>query len=180
MTPSHTIRLLTPSDALAYTQLRRESLIDSPWAFIRSPDDDPRCNEELMAKSLSATRGYSIAGAFADDSRLVGATGIMQIDVIKAAHHAFIWGVYVSPDHRRFGLARKLMTAAIDAAKSWPPAPPLPKVEIITLSVSERSTVAQQLYASLGFTVWGTEPDAVRLPGHPAGYAEHHMLLRLH
>lgn len=178
-TSSHTIRLLTPADAPAYTQLRREMLADSPWAFIRSPDDDPRCNEAVMADSLAKPEGYAIAGAFADDSRLVGAVGVMRIEPIKAAHHAYIWGVYITPTYRGSGLSRKLMTAAIDAARSWPANPPLPPIASISLSVSERSTSAQALYRSLGFVTWGTEPDAVRLPGQTTGYAEHHMVLKL-
>jgi RimJ/RimL family protein N-acetyltransferase len=180
--PPDTVRLLTPADAVAYTVLRREMLADAPWAFLRSPEDDPGCNATGLATSLARPAGYAIAGAFAHDQpqpRLVAVAGVHRAEPLKAAHRATIFGVYVSPANRGTGLGRAVVAAAIEAARSWPAAPPIPKVDLVTLSVSERSSTAQQLYLKMGFKPWGTEPDAVRIPGHPRGYAETHMQLKL-
>ena len=175
--PTHTIRLLTPDDANAYTILRREMLADSPWAFLRSPQDDPGCNAAGLMTSLSKPTGFAIAAAFAHDQPTtpVAVAGIVRSEPIKAAHRALIWGVYTSPTHRGHGLARSIIAAAIEAARAWPVTP---RVDCFTLSVSEKSTAAYGLYLSMGFVPWGTEPDAVRLGDGKPGYAEVHMQLR--
>lgn len=51
----------------------------------------------------------------------------------------------------------------------------MPGVTTIQLACSENSTAAAALYRSLGFTQWGTEPDAIRIGGK--SYNELHMSL---
>lgn len=177
--PPDTVRLLTPDDALAYTHLRREMLADSPWAFTRSPEDDPGCNAQGLAASLARPSGYAIAGAFAHGhgpQQLVAVAGIIRNDSPKTAHRANVWGVYVSPHKRKAGLARAVITTAINTAFDWPAEPFPNRVDTVTLSVSENSPAALALYLSLGFTPWGTQPDAVRI--NTATYAETHMIYK--
>lgn len=166
------LRLLTPEDASAYAQLRREMLLDSPWAFLRSADDDFAVRPEGIAERLREPENV-IAAALdgATAPRLLASAGLVRPQTKKTMHRAFIWGVYVTPSARGRGLGRSVMELAINTARSWP------GLECITLSVSERQPAARALYESLGFTVWGTEPDAIRIEGERS--AEHHMHLQL-
>ncbi|MDP1661947.1 MAG: GNAT family N-acetyltransferase [Phycisphaerales bacterium] len=171
----HTIRILTPSDAVAYTVLRREMLFNSPWAFLRSPDDDPGCNAVGLAASMSRpSGGFSIAGGFTVENELVAVAGIRREEPVKSAHRATLWGVYVTPSHRVRGLGRSVVDAAVEAARNWLV---VPRIESVGLSVSEKSLAASALYAKMGFVPWGAEPDAVRVDGQ--SLAETHMYLRL-
>jgi len=176
---SYTIRLLARGDALAYTALRREMLNDSPWAYYRSPQEDPGCKAELVENELSTVDRYAIAGAFTNDaaSRLVAAAGILRSGSQKTAHRATVWGVYTSPPHRGRGLGRAVVSAAIDCALAWRRGPGSPAIEAVTLGVSERSTAARALYTAMGFVAWGAEPDAVRIGTER--YAETHMHMDL-
>ncbi|MFT3685801.1 MAG: GNAT family protein [Phycisphaerales bacterium] len=173
MTAAPTVRLLTPADAHAYTNIRREMLADSPWAFSRTPSDDPGCNPEGLAESLSKTSGFAIAAGVDAAGRLVGVAGVSRNDSPKLSHRAILWGVYVSPTYRGRGLSREVVSAAVDAAFSWPMDGSGEPFSIVNLSVSEFATTARALYQSLGFVAWGTQPDALRTGGR--SYAETHM-----
>lgn len=167
-----TPRALTPADSHAYFALRQAALVDSPWAFTGSPSDDIASDPEAVA-SLLAQKEQSILAIDddADPARLVASAGVMRQQRLKTRHRALIWGVYCDPSVRGRGCGRAVVQAAIETARSWP------GVEIVTLSVSANATAAKSLYESLGFTLWGTEPDAIRVGGR--SYDEFHMTLRL-
>ena len=63
------------------------------------------------------------------------------------------------------------MQHAIDIARAWP------GVEVINLAVLDLSIPARELYKSLGFNHWGTEPDSIRYQGQPI--PSHHLILNL-
>lgn len=168
------IRPLTPADANSYSALRHEMLADAPWAFAGSgPVDDPPCDPAHVRTQL-ANPEHVIVGAW-DGARLVGGAGVLRNTKVKFRHVAFIWGVYVTPTCRGQGLSRRIMIAAIDTARAWQ------GVAVVRLGVSARSLHAKALYESLGFVVWGVEPDCMRLPGREdaRGANEFHLSLAL-
>jgi ribosomal protein S18 acetylase RimI-like enzyme len=163
-------RLLTPADANRYVELRREMLLEAPWAFMATPDHDLGCDALAVASALGEAENLIVA---VDDEagRLLAAAGVIRSRREKTRHRATIWGVYTTPAHRRRGLAGEVTRAAIEAARAWP------GVTLIGLSVSERAAEAQRLYAQLGFRTWGVEPEALCVDGR--AYAEHHMALSI-
>ncbi len=163
------IRLLTPSDAPAFAELRRLMLRESPWAFSSSPETDRASDPEFVAARF-ASASQAIAGAF-DDDRLLSAALLVRDDAPKRVHIANIYSVYTHPDARRRGLCRAVCSLLLETVRSWS------GVEVVQISVSERAAEARALYESLGFTIWGVEPDALRIGG--VSLAERHMLLRL-
>jgi len=170
------IRPLTPADAPAYAALRRRMLIDTPWAFGGSPDNDFGIDAEHVAQQLNQPF-YAILAAHAPDTpdTLVASVGLLRATRPKHRHIAEIWGVFVEPDHRNRGLATRLMRRAIALAREWStPADPL---DALSLAVSARTPDARTLYEHLGFTAWGREPDATRIDGESAD--EIHMRLDL-
>ncbi len=54
------IRILTPSDAGELFRLRRSSLLDSPLAFLASPEDDLASSEAAVRELLEPRRGTSM------------------------------------------------------------------------------------------------------------------------
>lgn len=166
------VRSLTPDEATLYVPLRREMLADAPWAFLADPDDDRGSSVEHVRESLRG-RDYGIAGAFDGAGRLVACAGVVRERMRKRHHVATVWGVYATPAARGRGLGRAVVSHALTIARGF--APP---VQWAQLSVSARSPTARAVYESLGFTAWGTEPDALRLDDGSVA-DEMHMALRL-
>lgn len=168
-----TIRSLTPADAESYVALRREMLLDAPWAFGASPGQDRGSDLEGVRSQLADTAEYAIVGAMQNvTGPLLAAAGIMRDRAHKRRHTATIWGVYVTPAARGQGLGKAVVNAAIGVARAWH------GVARVQLSASENSRAARLLYQSVGFTNWGIEPDCIRLDDGRS-FAEHHMSLHL-
>jgi len=193
MSPQDTLTLvdafapvrLRSRDADRYARLRLRMLLDAPWAFGASPEDDKGLDVAHLTKAL-AEDGYAIfameapaptgawanaAGETREESELIAAAGILRARSAKFAHRSSIWGVFVEPAHRGKGLGQAVVAAAIVLARSWP------GVDYIDLGASERAPEAQCLYESLGFRAWGREPEATEIGGRR--YDEIHMTLRL-
>ncbi len=162
-------QLLKPVHAEIYVALRREMLIDSPWSFGAHATQDKASDIDHIRNSLSLPY-YAICGII-ENNRAIAVTGVRREEAVKRRHIASVWGVYVTPEFRRKGLARAVVSHAIATARTWP------DLESLHLSVSENSPKAQQLYESLGFRVWGNEPNALQVNG--ISYAEIHMHLPL-
>lgn len=163
------VRLLTEADAEAYFELRRASLLDTPLAFASSPEDDVASSADAIREQLRSGSGPAIFGAFRPG--LVGAVGLGRDRHVKAAHKAYLWGMYVMPAFRREGIGAELLQAALRHARS------MEGVAWVHLSVSSTAPAARRLYERAGFATWGTEPEALRYAGQAAD--EHHMALRL-
>lgn len=163
------IRLLTPEDAECYVEHRRRALRDEPLAFTASPEDDVASSVDAVRDLLARTPDSVVFGAFSET--LVGSVGIYRDQHLKAGHKAHIWGMYVEPPSRRYGIARALLEAAVGYARA------LGGVSLVHLSVSETARAAKGLYTGFGFRVWGSEPDSLRYDGQSA--AEDHMVLVL-
>lgn len=168
------IRRFNAADVPAYLSIRREMLLNAPWAFGSSPEDDrgldPRAVQERVESAESA-----IIGAFdregGSPEGLCAVAGVGREPKRKARHLATIVGVYTRTACRGQGLGRRVVTAAIDLARAWS------GVDLVQLAVSEHAPEARRLYERLGFVAWGVEPEALRLDGR--AYAEIHMKLRL-
>ncbi|MHB0875191.1 MAG: GNAT family N-acetyltransferase [Anaerolineae bacterium] len=166
------IRLLTVDDAQAFRDMRLEALLDSPEAFGWSYEEFLQRPMNAIVQQLADATGEGdcILGAF-DGKDLVGITGCYRRAGLKERHKGYIWGVYVSPQARRRGIARQLMTEALSRARRWP------GVEQVHLTVVANNTDARSLYVSLGFTSYGIEPHALKIDGRY--YDEEMMVLAL-
>lgn len=161
------IRALVPADADVYMKLRRQALAESPLAFAASPKDDRAASRASVCDLLNKAPDAVTFGAFTP--QLIGAVGLYRDGHRKAAHKAHIWGMYVAPPYRGRHLGRRLLTVALDHART------LAGIRQVQLAVSEAAPEARKLYESCGFTCWGTEPDALQYQGRYV--AEYHMVL---
>ncbi len=90
-----------------------------------------------------------------DGNTVVGYLGCHHI-----ADEGFIANVAVHPSHRRRGIARELVAAAIEQGSS---------LSRLTLEVRESNTAAIALYRSLGFVKDGVRPRFYTHPTEDAG-----------
>lgn len=165
------IRRLQPDDAERLCHLRRQALLDEPFAFLASPEDDRASAHDSVRELLdSSSNGSSVFGAF-DGDELVGMVGLTRDRPVKAAHRACVWGVYVDSRRRKRGVGAWLLAAILDHARQ------MDGVTCVYLSVSEKTPGARRLYESAGFTVWGLEPDAMRYREESA--REYHLAMEL-
>ena len=161
------VRRLGDADADAYFELRREALVEAPLALTASPESDLFASADDVREYLRRENGSVIFGAFTPT--LDGSVGLLRPKHRKSWHKLTLWGMYVRAAARRHGVAAALLESAIVHARS------LPDVSWIQLAVGMPD--AQRLYERFGFTVWGTEPDALR--HGEVSIAEHHMALRI-
>jgi ribosomal protein S18 acetylase RimI-like enzyme len=165
----HVIRELRDGDVEAYVKLRREALVDSPLAFVASPADDLFSSPQAVCEELRRGPEGVIIGAFRPG--LVGAVGLYRDRLLKSSHKAHLWGLYVTPDHRRRGIASDLLDAVLRHASR------LRGVSWIHLKVSAATPGAQRLYERAGFRVWGAEPAGACYEGQTV--VDYHMALCL-
>lgn len=164
-----TIRTLTESDIDAFHALRLQATVDTPYGIVPTHEEEARWTREDNIARVRETDQQAVFGAF-DGAALIGIVGWRREARRKLAHKSLIWGVFVKPEYRRTGVARRLMERAIEHARAS-------GVAQVHLSVGARNPRAQTLYRSLGFTVYGTEPRSLYIDGE--FFDEELMILRL-
>jgi RimJ/RimL family protein N-acetyltransferase len=163
------IRQLESNDVPELLGLLQEAVIEEPFAFVTSPEDDFVSSIEAVREHLARTPNAVVFGAFERD--LVGMLWFTREQRAKLSHKAMIWRTYVRKDSRGRGIAGKLLQAAIDHART------LQGLGAISLCVSDKSPGARKLYERYGFRAWGIERDSFRCDGESA--ALHYMTLQL-
>ncbi|MCU1016775.1 GNAT family N-acetyltransferase [Stenotrophomonas geniculata] len=131
------IRQLSAEDAEILWQARLQALCESPAAFLSTLAEAQNDSAEVMRAQL-ADPGTRYFGA-SIDGMLAGFLRYVRPMRMARRHTAEVHSVHVGAGHRGQGIARQLLLAAFAAARA--------------------------LYESLGFSVVGTEPRAVKRAG---------------
>jgi ribosomal protein S18 acetylase RimI-like enzyme len=165
------IRILTENDAADFWSLRLEGLETDSEAFFESAEEFRAVPIETVIARLRApgTDNFTV-GAF-ENGKLIGVAGFAREQRVKAQHKGRVWGMYVTASARGKGVGRALLEALIRTART------LDGLEQIVLSVTEGQAAARALYRSLGFEVYGCEPNSLHDCGR--SLSEDYMVLRL-
>ena len=163
------IRPLTAADAAAFRALRLQAVADAPSAVAPTHDEEAARTIADTEARIRQTDAQVIFGAFAG-TELVAIAGLRREPLAQLRHKAVLWGVFVSPAHRRSGLARELFAHVRGHAREQ-------GVLQIQLCVNADNVRARNLYLSLGFAAFGREPRALRVGDR--FFDEEHMVLRL-
>jgi ribosomal protein S18 acetylase RimI-like enzyme len=167
---SHSIRMrmLNSIDAAAYREVRVKALRTHPPAFGSLPEDEPDLAK--TAERLVPCDDRCFFGAFFDE-QLLGIIRLSSYDAPNEKHRMYLGGLYVLPAFRRLGCGRALVQQALHRATNTP------GVRRINLTVVTQQTAAIDLYRSIGFQIYGTEPETFSRDGY--FYDEHLMTLDL-
>jgi RimJ/RimL family protein N-acetyltransferase len=147
------IRQLTPADAAAYRAIRLAGLKQNPEAFGSTFETE---FAKPLAWFFSRLSESTVFGAFYD-REILGVAGFAARTTEKEAHMGLLWGMYVRPEARWTGVARRLVEAVIDFAR--------PRVEVLQLSVVVGNERARRLYTNLGFVEYGIERNSLKHNG---------------
>jgi ribosomal protein S18 acetylase RimI-like enzyme len=165
------IRFLSSDDAAEYSRLRLEMLEGEPQAFSSSAEEHRSLSIDDVRKRIGSVEDEQfIVGAF-EGARLVGAVGFYREKGRKTHHKGRIWGVYVAPEERGAGLARRMLETLLKRVSTFS------GLEQVLLSVAATQAAALHVYESLGFERWGCEPRGLRIGDQYID--EHYMILRL-
>lgn len=163
------IRPIKPEETSQYCELRCEALSHNAETFGGTLEEFIQTPYYKGEQQLEITEHNYILGAYERQTgKLVGMVGFRRESRIKMRHKSFIWGMYVSPHHRRQGLGRKLVDEVLKRAKH------LSGLEQVRLFVVTINQEARQLYLSLGFLVYGYEKNALSYLGKH--YDEEYMV----
>jgi ribosomal protein S18 acetylase RimI-like enzyme len=150
--------MLGPEDAEMFRALRLQGLRDHPEAFGASYEDEEalpiRAWEERLHPARRMERAYF--GAFSG-GRLMGMIGFYRHQGRKMAHKAAIVAMYVAPEFRKQGVAKRLIAAVIGHVQEHKIA------EQLHLAVVAGNQSAISLYEQLGFVAYGKEPRALKI-----------------
>ena len=163
------VRTLQPEDSVEYQALRLRGLTESPTAFASSHEEEVSTPLAEIARRLQPKASGTIFGAFAE-GKLADLAGLERESMTKLSHKAYLWGMYVSPEHRRSRLGSLLLEQVLPYA--WRSL----GVAQVNLGVHTENASAIALYRRYGFVVWGTEFGALVVAGKPQD--EHHMVCR--
>jgi ribosomal protein S18 acetylase RimI-like enzyme len=153
-----TIRQLTPDDAESFREVRLRALRDHPEAFATAYEDRVDAPIERFARALQPVPGENFTlGAFLE-GRLLGTAVCFRNVGIKVRHRADIGAMYVTPEARGRGIARRLLEETIRKAPIE-----MPEVEDIVLAVTVGNETARHLYLSLGFESIRIDPRFIRV-----------------
>ncbi|MBV8665528.1 MAG: GNAT family N-acetyltransferase [Burkholderiaceae bacterium] len=168
-TKNFDIRPLNACDAAAFKEIRLQAISDSPSATWSTYGEEVKRTTQEVEARIQRTETQVVFGAFID-TKLVGIAGLRREPLEQIRHKAVLWGVFVVPDQRREGLARKLFSRVLTCAREE-------GVLQIQLCVNVENTKARNLYLSLGFKPFGLEPRSMRVGDKY--FDEEHMALRL-
>lgn len=154
---------ITEDDWRLLRAVRLRALQDAPKAFTSNYDDEAGHDEQRWRERL---RGSLWLLAFQDQSAQppVGVIAATR-EPLAPAGEPFISSLWVDPEHRRHGIARELIEAAVDLVAARGAA-------AVSLWVLDDNDVAHRLYAAAGFVPAGDRQLA------PGSWNMHEQRLR--
>ena len=160
------IRKLNLEDLQSYKRIRLDLLRNEEESFGSSFEEESKFEDQMWINRLSKLTIIAY-GAFSQNTLIGIALGVLNPRK-KMKHSATINSVYVTPNERGKGIARKLLETLISALEAK-------NIEIMKLSVVTTNKNATKLYKSLGFTIYGTEEGSIKTNNK---YIDQYLMIR--
>ncbi|WP_419420684.1 N-acetyltransferase family protein [Legionella sp. D16C41] len=159
------IELIKNKDWKQFRTLRLEALLSNPEAFGSSFEEEVNLSDKEFEINFNKS---TIFGAF-EEKDLIGCVGFFIYSFLKMKHKGAVFSMYTKPEYRNLGVGNALLQYVIAYAKD--------KVMQLHLTVVTTNRAAIELYQKNGFTIYGTEPRALKV--NDQFYDEHLMVLNL-
>lgn len=147
------VRRLSPSDAVAYRDLRLAGLQAHPEAFGASWKEEAAHPLAWFEDRLD--RNVIFGGEQVAAATLRGVVGFYVPDGAKQQHKGMLWGMFIQPEARGTGLGLSLVTRVLEHARQT--------VEEVRLTVVATKAAAIRLYEHAGFERYGLEQRALKI-----------------
>jgi ribosomal protein S18 acetylase RimI-like enzyme len=151
-----TVARVLPQDSEVLRQLRISFVENAPTAILGDPGymrKLPARAWQSLARHLAASDSQAAFLAWADGI----AVGLVQVSYREHTCEAEVTHLWVCREHRRKGVARELLSTAVEFAATHEP-------RAVTLWVSAGNSQAESLYRNAGFCYTGKsrpfEPDS--------------------
>ena len=146
------LRIITTEDVDLYRSIRLRALQADPDAFGSDYEREVAFDEETWVSRMTSFKDnpgvifveIPDIPSMAETSDGSVAAAVTGVGLLDDPTKALIWGMWVAPEVRRTGTARRLIDAALEWASSR-------SVEIVELDVMQTNTGAIALYESIGF-----------------------------
>jgi GNAT superfamily N-acetyltransferase len=146
------VRSVQRNEASEIRALRLRAMADAPFAFssslAREVGRPPEFWDELARKSEESTSWATFVAV--EDDVWVGMAGVFIAPDDPECGQ--VWGTWVDPGVRRGGIGRQLMAAI----RAWATTHGLERLQL-SVSTSDRSGPARDLYETLGFRRTGDQ-----------------------
>ena len=152
------IRPLTEPDLRSYRALRMQALTECPTAFGATPRTEQALEDAQILHRFGGGPGQIMWGGFDDDGALCATPGMYRDTGEKTAHKGHLFAIYVSPQARDQGLARRLLEVTIAHASAL-------NLRQLMLGCNASNRNALRLYEQAGFQSYGLEPAALSVDG---------------
>jgi ribosomal protein S18 acetylase RimI-like enzyme len=159
------IERVLEADWEAWRDVRLEAVQLHPEAFGGSFEEEKERSEEDWRRGLRQVTAL----AYRETGTILGIAVYAQSSAIKMRHRANLFSMYVRPHARGRGAGGALVKAVLNVAKG--------KALQVHCNVVTSNDRARRLYERHGFSVYGTEPRALKVGDR--FYDEHLMICRL-
>ena len=165
------IKKLSPSDAVAFLDIRLIALRESPDSFIIDiSEEEKETAQSILPRIYDENQPSEIfvIGAF-EQGQLIGTSAFERETRYKLRHKGTLWGVFILPNYRKRGIARILVQKTIDTAKEI--------FELNQINIEVSGEFQRKFYESLGFVLWGVEKNGTKTDENYLTWT--HMVLNL-
>ena len=159
------IERVQEADWKAWRDVRLEAVRLHPEAFGGAFEEEKERSEDDWRRGLRQVTAL----AYRETAAIFGIVVYAQISAMKMRHRANLFSGYVRPHARGRGTGDALVKAALKEAKG--------KALQVHCTVVTSNDRARRLYERHGFSVYGTEPRALKVGDR--FYDEHLMICRL-
>ncbi|MEI6730371.1 MAG: GNAT family N-acetyltransferase [Pseudomonadota bacterium] len=159
-----TIRILEQHEFAIWKAIRIESVKENPECFGGSYDEWILKEDAFWQKEI---KNSTVFVCF-DGDKAIGGGGYFFVDSKKLRHHATIFGVYLNQNYRGRKLVDLIINTIAEHAKKR-------DFEILFLAVVADNENAIRAYQRLGFSIYGTEPNHLKIDGT---YFARHMMMK--